>query len=213
MQKSNLSPEGAEVCPSLLCPHSPKQAQLCSLNGNFLLWIFLRPLCVVSAIAWRKLWQGDRNPISCSLLYFEIWACSYRVSSCHVVSYSWVPKGCSDFTWHVSVKLGQYGIQDVIIKIYNYVTRCGWVTCTYNFSLGNGKSTINILGVGSGTGKELNSTAGAGGWWSLGKGQVLPRFWAMGRTAHALITLFLMEASWRPSSDYTCLKSRSLSSD
>lgn len=35
--------------------------------------------------------------------------------------------------------------------------------CAYNFSLGNGKSTINVLGVGSGTGKEPGSTADAGG--------------------------------------------------
>lgn len=34
---------------------------------------------------------------------------------------------------------------------------------TYRFSLGNGKSTINVLGVGSGTGKELSSTTDTGG--------------------------------------------------
>lgn len=39
--------------------------------------------------------------------------------------------------------------------------------CTSNFSLGNGKSTINVLGVGSGTGKELSSTVDAGGRGSL----------------------------------------------
>lgn len=36
--------------------------------------------------------------------------------------------------------------------------------CACNFSLGNGKSTINVLGVGSGTGKEPGSTADAGGY-------------------------------------------------
>jgi len=41
---------------------------------------------------------------------------------------------------------------------------CGEVMCAYHFSLGNGKSTINVLGIGSGTGKEFSSTADGGGW-------------------------------------------------
>lgn len=110
----------------------------------------------------------------------------------------------SQFMWHVSVKfLGHHGVRDIRIKTQSCVTQCGWVTCTCNFSLGNGKSTINVLGVGSGTGKELNSTADAGGWGSPGARESSTQVLGNGENCSSINisicygnTLLFMTLSW-----------------